>query len=250
MGASSSFPRGQFVAHSRRQRAHQRAARFRNQRHLEAQLPRARLLQGLQQNTGHGNPTFWHHSRTMHAVGTQHQQLIYGNTDSTITTQHNEEPSIADSQELLYAESQGVQQAGDNEIYQFHGVYPSSKAEGICRIIYENVNGLQSSLTNNNKLMKLCDTIDLLQADIVGIMEHRINFRHPDVVNGPKQMFQREMALSAVGGHNIHECVGRVQEGGTLMMAIDKVNEYYAPSDSDKDPTGLGRWVSMAFTSN
>ncbi len=122
--------------------------------------------------------------------------------------QQHEELSIADSQELLYAESQGVHQAEDCKIYQLHGVYPSSKAKGICWIIYKNVNSLQSSLTNNNKLMKLCDTINQLQADIVGYTEHKINFRHPDVVNSQKQMFQQEAALSAVGGHNIHECMG------------------------------------------
>lgn len=95
--------------------------------------------------------------------------------------------------------------------------------------------------------MKLCDIIDELQANIVGICEHCINFAHKDVVSGARQLFQWEASLLTATGHNVHEKVGRVQEGGTMMLAIDKVTQYKKTGDTDGDPTGLGRWVSMAF---
>ncbi len=128
-----------------------------------------------------------------------------------------------------------------------HGVFPSKKAEGICRIVYKNVNGLQPHLDQNNKLMKLCDVINKLQAGIVRLCEHRNNFAHAQVVSGPWQMFQQEATIQAIAGHNIYENVGPRQEGQTMMLATDEITQFVQTSYNDKDPSGLGRWVSMAF---
>lgn len=95
--------------------------------------------------------------------------------------------------------------------------------------------------------MKFCDVIDNLQADIVCFNKHRINISHAQVKNGPWQLFGQEAAISTIKGHNVHKNIGRIQEGGTMMLAIDEINQFYRPADSDKDPTGLGGWVSMAF---
>ncbi len=72
--------------------------------------------------------------------------------------------------------------------------------------------------------MKFCNIIDELQANIVGNCEQRINFGHDLVVNGLCQLFQREAMLLATAGYNCHKNMGPVQEGGTLMLAIDKIN--------------------------
>jgi hypothetical protein len=52
--------------------------------------------------------------------------------------------------------------------------------------------------------------------------KHRLNLRHKDNKNNFKQMFQREIACTAVVAHNIHESkhAGRVQEGGTGTISF------------------------------
>ncbi len=53
-------------------------------------------------------------------------------------------------------------------LLEVHGVPPGWKGEGITRLIYENLNGLQSTLLiKNEKLEKARWVIDELQADIV-----------------------------------------------------------------------------------
>jgi len=67
------------------------------------------------------------------------------------------------------------------------------------------------------------------------------------VVSGPRQLFRQEAALLATAGHNVHENVGSIQEGGTTMLVIDEITQFRQSGDRDGDPTGLGHWVSMAF---
>ncbi len=64
-------------------------------------------------------------------------------------------------------------------LLEVHGVPPGRKGEGITRLIYENLNGLQSTLSNKNeKLEKARRVIDDLQADVVCYDENRQNLRH------------------------------------------------------------------------
>ncbi len=152
-----------------------------------------------------------------------------------------------DHSNLRSDEQAAAEKARNTALFQVQGNYPSTKSEGICRVVYENVNGLQPRIHNNPKLMKLCDIIDELEADIVGMCEHRINFAHKKVVNGPRQLFQREAHLVTIAGYNKNENVAQIQEGGTLMLATDEITQFHRASDSNHDPTGLGRWVSMLF---
>jgi hypothetical protein len=75
-------------------------------------------------------------------------------------------------------------------LLEVHGVPPGRKGEGITRLIYENLNGIQSSLSNKNeKLEKARRVIDDLQADVVCYNEHHQNLRHKANHNGFRQMF-------------------------------------------------------------
>ena len=58
-------------------------------------------------------------------------------------------------------------------LLKIHRVPLGRKGEGITRLIYENLNGLQSTLSNKNeKLEKAGRVIDNLQADVVCYNEH------------------------------------------------------------------------------
>ncbi len=48
------------------------------------------------------------------------------------------------------------------EVLRIHGVAPVSKAEGVIRLIYENVNGISNKLSNNDKVEKAKEIIENL----------------------------------------------------------------------------------------
>jgi hypothetical protein len=62
---------------------------------------------------------------------------------------------------------------------------PGRKGNGVTQLIYEHLNGLQSTMSKQNgKLEKAQQVIDNLQADIVCYNEHHQNLRHKANRNG------------------------------------------------------------------
>lgn len=150
------------------------------------------------------------------------------------------------AREVELLEASGV----TSELLQVHGLAPSTKQEGVVRIIYENLNGLHARLSNNDKLDKAKQVIDELEADIVCYNEHRLNLAHKDNKSGISQLFSGgETEVRAVAAHNKHEAriAGRVQEGGTAMLLFGPLIQQYDFEASGKDGSGLGRWVMMVF---
>ena len=56
-----------------------------------------------------------------------------------------------------------------------------------------------------------------------------------------------EADIQSIAAHNVHENVGRIQEVGTSMLLYGPLVYQYDFKHSDKDDTGIGRWVLMAF---
>ena len=134
-----------------------------------------------------------------------------------------------------------------NEILEVHVVAPRRNAEGVTRVIYDNSGGLNNRIGRNRKLEKAKEKIDDLEADAVIINKHRMNYSHKDNKNGLSQIFNRgECEIRSVAGHNVHEkkC-GRVQQGSTCILLYVSLIGQYNFEASEKDDTGLGRWVSM-----
>ena len=78
--------------------------------------------------------------------------------------------------------------------------------------------------------------------------EHKINCAHKDNVNGMGQMFNGgEAEIRTQTGHNVHENVGRMRQGGTSMLLFGALIDQYNFEESGKDGTGLGRWVVMTL---
>jgi hypothetical protein len=91
------------------------------------------------------------------------------------------------------------------------------------------------------------DIKDDLKIDCLTYCEHRLNLRHEDNKHNFKQMFQREIACTAVAAHNIHESkhAGRVQEGGTGAISFGDATGYIRKVGKDKE--GLGCWSWILF---
>jgi exonuclease III len=127
---------------------------------------------------------------------------------------------------------------------------PGQKAEGVTRLVYENINGLLAKLSGNDKLDKLRLILDELEADLFGFNEHRINKKHADNRKyGVTQLFNGgESLVKGILSHNKHEQIDkylakRTQEGGTGMVAFGEAASLMNRDNSGEDETGLGRWT-------
>jgi hypothetical protein len=133
-------------------------------------------------------------------------------------------------------------------LLEIHGLPPGQIGEGVTRVIYENLNGLQSTLSKNEKLDKARQVINDLQADVVCYNENCQNLKHKANCNGLRQMFNGgETELRAIAAHNINEDAGKIQEGGTAMLAFGDLIEQFDPNSSGQDDLGLGRWTFMKW---
>jgi hypothetical protein len=146
------------------------------------------------------------------------------------------------------AEHAAVREAITKGLLQPHGNPPNTKQDGIFRLLCKNPNGFNNRITGNHKLSKAIDIKDELDTDGLLYSKHWLNLRHKDNKNDFKQMFQWEVACQAVAGHNVHHGVGRVQEGGTGMVAFGDTTGYI--SKVGKDPYGLGRWCWTLYSGN
>ena len=136
----------------------------------------------------------------------------------------------------------------NDDLLNIHGIAPGPKPEGVTQLIYENPDGFNTRISNNDKLEKAKEIIDELEADIAAFSEHKINPSHKENVNGMSQMFNGgEAEIRTVTGHNVHENVGRTQQGGTSLLLFGSLIDQYDFEESGKDDTGLGRWVVMVF---
>jgi hypothetical protein len=171
-------------------------------------------------------------------TGTINASLLCNNGEN------NKRIALAEQQERIRITDLGVPE----EVLQVHGITPGSKPDEVIRLIYENVNGINNRLCNNEKVEKAKEIIDDLEADIVAYNEHRLNMQDKQNVNGFSQLFRGgEATISAVVAHNVHENFGKVQEGGTSLMVIGPLTEYIENDQPGKDETGLGRWAILTF---
>ena len=130
----------------------------------------------------------------------------------------------------------------DDYPLKVHGVAPGKKEDGIVRLMYENLNVLNSILSGNEKMEKARQIIGDMEADVVAYCEHSQNLRHKQNKNGFKQIFNGgETDIRAIAAHNANENLGRVQEGGTAMLAFGNLMYQFDGNGSGRDEMGLGR---------
>jgi hypothetical protein len=136
------------------------------------------------------------------------------------------------------SEQEAVKEAMEEGLLQPHGIPHNLKLDGIFRILCKNPNGLNNQITGNHKLRKATDIKDELDADGLLFCEHTLNLCHRDNKNNSKQMFQHEVTCRAVAANNVHQNVGRIQEGGTGMVAFGESTGFIMKMG--RDPYGLG----------
>ncbi len=80
--------------------------------------------------------------------------------------------------------------------------------------------------------------------------KHQINYHHKDNKNNFKQMFQWELAFTAVLAHNVHEDkhTGWVQEEGTDIICFGVCMGYIKKVQRDEAELGSWSWILMGGT--
>ena len=158
-----------------------------------------------------------------------------------IWTNERERLALLKQQEQINLREIGIIE----DVQRIHGFLPASEGEGVIRLMYENANGINNRMSNNLKVEKAKEIINELEVDLVAYNEHKLNMRHRQNSNGFNQLFRGgESAIQSVVSHNVNENIGRVQEGGTCVMAIGPVTDLISHEDrqENKDVTGRGRW--------
>jgi hypothetical protein len=103
-------------------------------------------------------------------------------------------------------------------------------------------------MCGNEKVEQARQIHDELEVDMVAYCEHQLNMHHKKNGNGFNQLFQGgEAVIQSVVAHNVHENVGRIQQGGTSMLLFGHLTEQLDYNETGKDDSGLGRWTVMTL---
>jgi hypothetical protein len=105
-----------------------------------------------------------------------------------------------------------------------------------------NANRFNIRIIGNRKIAKALDIKEDLGIECLMYCKHCFNLQHKDNKNNFKQMFQWEIACTAVAPHNKHKCkhTGRVQEGSTGDVCFGDAMGYI--KEVGRDNEGLGHW--------
>jgi hypothetical protein len=118
-----------------------------------------------------------------------------------------------------------------------------SKADGVVRLAYGNINGFHTAADHNPKAHELRRVIQSLDIDYYTGVEANINWttmpRHGQLA----EWFRSENALRTSASHNIHEQFGRRQHGGTFALAFGTLA--HRVIETGTDSRGLGRYNWM-----
>lgn len=228
------------LGYSRRSRRDsQRCARYRTQQQTNRVITTAHLGVTQQYNIPGQLPR-----PSSIDIQQQLQQRNYSvvrHRQSTTPTHHQFTPPEYPCEEEV------IQHVLTSHLLQHHGQPLSTKAEGVYHIIYENCIGLRHTIANNHKLLHLTDIAHRLEADVIGLTETQINFKHRKSRHSISDLFQREVPVYGKASHNVHESVGVRQEGGMATIAYNNLASHANRSSSGVDSSGLGRWSYISF---
>jgi hypothetical protein len=122
-----------------------------------------------------------------------------------------------------------------------------SKPTNTLRIAMRNINSLPVSLPNS-KHEELLNDITSNKIDIMGIVETNLCWPHLYIEHRPyarfKNGFEHVHTTFAYNTHNVSICDNR-QAGGTLQLSLNQA--CHRVLQSDRDPSGLGRWSWTAY---
>ncbi len=95
------------------------------------------------------------------------------------------------------------------DILKVHGVAPSSKLEGITRLLKKNANGIQCKWSNNWKVEKVRELHDKLEVDIIAYNQHRLNMKHKsNSISFSKLFGGGEADVCLIVAHNVNKNIG------------------------------------------
>jgi hypothetical protein len=125
------------------------------------------------------------------------KKTLWGDT-GTRTRQEEPSFSLHNLQQASVREQIECQHV-TSEHLEIHGTALGLKPDGVCRILYENANGIDCRSMFHPKIVKAQRIHDELEVDIVTYNEHRLNLQHKDNWMGFNQLFRgREAEIKTV----------------------------------------------------
>ena len=123
------------------------------------------------------------------------------------------------------------------------GRLPVDKPEGYQRLMTTQLNGTATKLIRDVKVEQYTRLINHYDIDLMTFAEHGLNMGQFPPSQTFDSFFQAEIEMKSSTGHNSFENPeSQHQQGGTGIMAIGEILEYYKkPKD---DFRKLGRWTS------
>jgi hypothetical protein len=114
----------------------------------------------------------------------------------------------------------------------------------------KNCNGFNNRIEGNKKIVKALDIKEDLNTDCLMYCKYWINFCYKDNKNNLKQMFEQELACTAISAHNTQEDkhAGQVQEGGTGIICFGECTGYIKKVGRGKAVLGRWSWSLMGGT--
>jgi hypothetical protein len=137
-----------------------------------------------------------------------------------------------------------------DKVLHIHSFAPPKKAEGTVKLIYENLDGLNTCMKDNEKVERMRELHDKLETDVAAYCEceHKINYKHKKNVKGFDQLFKGgDAGIHSIVAHNVHENIGKIQQGDTGLIMFGHLTQQIDGNESGKDPSGLGRWTVMTL---
>ena len=128
---------------------------------------------------------------------------------------------------------------------EYYGDNPASKAKDSLRDVFGNINGLIHFL-DNDKDMDIWYKVRQLQADSLGLSELNLDWRLvPKEANMYARLRQGEQtpAKSVVAYNTSSTPITKVQYGGCATISFGSLIPRVVATE--RDPSGLGRWVSQ-----
>jgi len=122
----------------------------------------------------------------------------------------------------------------------------SLKDDHIFRVGFCNVGGFPAMFGPNPKAQEIKHFMALHDIDLFGGCEANLNWsRAPDSMR-LLEWFRDIPSCRTYSAHNVTEKMGLKQYGGTFWIGTSLASQFIV--DMDKDPTGLGRWVSCTLS--
>ena len=121
---------------------------------------------------------------------------------------------------------------------EFKIIDPEEKMEGLTRIMYGNINGI--NVRNQDKIREITEYMKAHEVDIIGMSETNTHWNNGNVYKGNMNKIRRELNDKKATLHTsdtLVEWSGKYKPGGTAIIVKSHISSQIAQKSND-NPMG------------